>query len=249
MNPERIAQIVDRTNALAPDVTLLLGDYSVGMRRFKTADVDPGVWAPLLAELKAPLGRYAVLGNHDWWENSEAQQRGHGPTFGQEALEHAGIPVLENRAVRLSKGNYGFWIAGLGDQLALLPYRKFGRRAWRGTDDLSATLDTVTDDAPVVLMAHEPDFFPKVRDSRRAVALTVAGHTHGGQVRFFGHSPVVPSRFDNRYAYGHVVEPRFDGEDAHLLISGGLGCSIAPVRFGVPPEIVLVDIGSEQKSS
>ncbi|MBD0271010.1 MAG: metallophosphoesterase, partial [Acetobacteraceae bacterium] len=68
--------------------------------------------------------------------------------------------------------------------------------------------------------------------------LTLAGHTHGGQVRLFGHSPVVPSRFGNRYAYGHVVE-----EGRHLIVSGGLGCSVAPIRFGAPPEIVLVELG------
>lgn len=106
----------------------------------------------------------------------------------------------------------------------------------RGLDDLDGTLMQVTDEAPVILMAHEPDVFPKV-PSR--VALTLSGHTHGGQIRFLGRSPVVPSRYGNRYAYGHVVE---DGRN--LIISGGLGCSIAPVRFGVPPEIVVVDLGS-----
>jgi uncharacterized protein len=85
-------------------------------------------------------------------------------------------------------------------------------------------------------LAHEPDIFPKVPNR---VALTVSGHTHGGQVRLAGFSPVVPSKFGNRYAYGHVVE-----RDRHLIVSGGLGCSILPVRFGVPPEVVLVELGA-----
>ena len=59
-------------------------------------------------------------------------------------------------------------------------------------------------------------------------ALTVAGHTHGGQVRLFGYAPVVPSRFGARYAYGHVVEA-----GRNLVVSGGLGCSGIPVRFGL----------------
>ncbi len=84
-------------------------------------------------------------------------------------------------------------------------------------------------------MAHEPDIFPKVPDR---VSVTLSGHTHGGQVRLFGWSPVVPSRYRNRFAYGHIVE-----EGKHLLVSGGLGCSIAPVRFGCPPEIVLLELG------
>ena len=70
------------------------------------------------------------------------------------------------------------------------------------------------------------------------VALTLSGHTHGGQVRLFGYSPIVPSGYGNRFAYGHVVET-----GRNLIVSGGLGCSILPIRFGVPPEIVEVEIG------
>jgi predicted MPP superfamily phosphohydrolase len=70
------------------------------------------------------------------------------------------------------------------------------------------------------------------------VALTLSGHTHGGQVRLFGWSPVVPSRYGNRFAYGHVRAP------CELIVSGGLGFSIAPIRFGMPPEIVHVTLGA-----
>lgn len=244
MSADRIEGIVARTNALAPDVTLLLGDFSAGISsRFVTSYVHSSEWAPILAGLRAPLGRYAVLGNHDWWEDRTAQRRGHGPTFGQLALEKAGLPVLQNEAIRLTHEGHPFWIAGLGDQLALVPRSRYGRTHWQGVDDLPATLRAVAGDAPVILMAHEPDVFPQVRSAGRHVAVTVSGHTHGGQFRLFGNSPVVPSRYGNRYAYGHVVEPRDDGTLAHLVVSGGLGCSIAPVRFGVPPEIVLLDLG------
>ena len=94
----------------------------------------------------------------------------------------------------------------------------------------------LTNLAPVVLLAHEPDIFPQVPDR---VALTLSGHTHGGQVRLFGYSPRVPSRYGNRFAYGHIVE---DGRN--LIVSGGLGCSILPVRIGVPPEIVMVHVSA-----
>lgn len=245
MSAERIENIVQRTNALKPDVTLLLGDFSAGMsRRFVTSYVHSEEWAPILAGLQAPLGRYAVLGNHDWWEDKSAQERGDGPTFGQLALEKVGIPVFENDAIRLEHNGKPFWIAGLGDQIALLPYKRYGRHAWQGRDDLEGTLAKITDDAPVILMAHEPDIFPNIKAADRHIALTVSGHTHGGQFRVFGYSPVVPSRYDNRYAYGHVVEPDGNGKPTHLVVSGGLGCSIAPVRFGVPPEIVMVELSA-----
>jgi predicted MPP superfamily phosphohydrolase len=86
-------------------------------------------------------------------------------------------------------------------------------------------------------MVHEPDIFPKV-PSR--VSLTVAGHTHGGQVRFGGYAPIVPSKFGGRYVYGHIVE-----EGRNLVVSAGLGCSGLPVRFGAPPEIVLIELSAE----
>lgn len=231
----RIEQIVATTNKLQPDLTLLLGDYSSGMR-LVIDSVQSRDWGPVLGKLTAPLGVFSILGNHDWWEDEKAQLAGHGPTFGQLALEKAGIPVLENDAVRLMKKDKAFWVAGLGDQIAFLPYAKYGRRRWRGMDDLSGTLAKITDDAPLLLMAHEPDIFPKVPNR---VSVTLSGHTHGGQVRLFGYSPVVPSRYKNRYAYGHVVE-----DNRHLIVSGGLGCSIVPVRLGSPPEIVILELGA-----
>ncbi len=253
VGPDRIRQMVDITNALGADIILLLGDYVVG-HRWVMGRVSSDIWAPLLGQLRAPLGVHAVLGNHDWWDDRTAQARGHGPVMAGRALEQAGISVYDNDVVRLAKHGQAFWIAGLGDQLALgrglqgpesaesmsnLPGAArllVGSRKFAGVDDLPGTLAKVTDNAPVILMAHEPDVFPRVPDR---VALTLSGHTHGGQVRVLGYSPVVPSSFGNRYAYGHVIE-----EGRHLIVSGGLGCSIAPVRFGVPPEIVVVELGS-----
>ena len=87
----------------------------------------------------------------------------------------------------------------------------------------------------MILLAHEPDIFPEVPPR---VALTLSGHTHGGQIRVLGYAPVIPSRYRGRYAYGHIIE-----RNRHLIVSGGLGCSIAPVRIGMPPEIVLVEVG------
>jgi predicted MPP superfamily phosphohydrolase len=233
----RVESIVERTNALGADLIVLLGDFAAS-HKFKTRKVAPQEWARTLAMLEAPLGVHAILGNHDWWDDLAAQRSLAGPVLGRRALEDVGIPVYENTAVRLAKHGHAFWLAGLGDQLAFIRGRR--KRAWRsfeGVDDLPGTLEHVTDDqAPVVLLAHEPDIFPRVPDR---VALTLSGHTHGGQVRLFGYSPIVPSRYGNRLAYGHIVD-----NDRHLIVSGGLGCSILPVRMGVPPEIVLVDVAA-----
>jgi predicted MPP superfamily phosphohydrolase len=234
MSLGHIEAIVARTNALNTDAIVMLGDYVTGHRYMKR-QVPASEWAAALARLKAPLGVHAILGNHDYWDDRDVQREGHGKTVAHRALEAAGIPVYENEVARLTKAGHAFWLAGLGDQLAYLP-------AWRhrlvrrvGIDDLGATLAKVTDDAPVILLAHEPDIAARVP---KRVALQLSGHTHGGQVRLFGWSPVVPSRYGNRLAYGHTRI------HCDVVVSGGLGCSILPFRLGVPPEIVEVTLGA-----
>lgn len=248
MSPGRIEAIVAQTNRLQPDLTVLLGDYIAG-HPWVTGGVHAREWSKALSGLTAPLGVHAVMGNHDWWEDKAAQRRGSGPVVGHLALEKAGISVYENEVSPLNHNGHRFWLAGLGDQLALIRRRKSGRKVLRGVDDLAGTLAKAGDDAPVVLLAHEPDIFPEVPDQ---VCLTLAGHTHGGQVRLLEYSPVVPSRYGNRYAYGHIVETagRPGAQPRHLVVSGGLGNSILPVRFGVPPEITVIDVvGRTARSS
>ena len=173
MSAERIRSIVDQTNALEPDLIVLLGDYVTG-HPWVTDWVHSRDWSEAMKPLTAPLGVHAILGNHDWWEDKSAQKRGHGPTFGRLALERVGIPVYENDVVRLQMEGRPFWLAGLGDQIALLPGRKWGRNGWAGVDDLAGTLAKVTDDAPVILLAHEPDIFPRVPST--GVAHPVGAH-------------------------------------------------------------------------
>jgi predicted MPP superfamily phosphohydrolase len=138
---------------------------------------------------------------------------------------------LTNKAVQLKKDGLRFWLLGTDSMVA---FNK-GRGHFIGADDLPGALAQVTDDTPIIHMAHEPDLFTQVP---KRISLTLSGHTHGGQVRLLGYSPFVPSAYGNRFAYGHIVE-----DDRHLCVSGGLGCSVLPVRFGVPPEITVLDLG------
>lgn len=222
----RISEIVETTNALKPDITVLLGDYvASGLGGFRSSWVSEREWGPAFAMLRAPLGTYAILGNHDWWGNVVPVRK---------ALSDAGIAVLENDAKLIEpSGGPKFWLAGLGDQLAI----RVGGGRFRGVHDMPKTLGQITDDeTPAILLAHEPDIFPSVPGR---FGLTLSGHTHGGQVNLplIGR-PIVPSRYGQRYAYGHVHE-----NGRHLIVSGGLGMSNLPVRFGVPPEIVLLELG------
>jgi uncharacterized protein len=232
MSVDRIRSIVNTANGLEGDIILLLGDYVAGSRIVRKLG-DSGEWGPVLGQLKAPLGVHAIMGNHDWWEDRAAMRDGRGPTFVHRALAAAGIPVLDNDAVRLTHRGQPFWLAGLGDQLAFVPARQ--RLGKRGDDDLAGTLRKLTDDAPAILMAHEPDIFPRVP---ARFALTLSGHTHGGQVNLFGWRPASASPLSARYARGHFRE-----RDRDLLVTSGLGCSIAPIRIGVPPEIMVVELG------
>jgi len=218
-----IREVVQTANGLRSDLIVLLGDFIASYRHFGTRVVDTD-WAAELARLSAPLGVWAILGNHDWWHDLKGV-RG--------ALSGVRIPILENRAVLLRGGNQQFWLAGLGDQLA----HPLGHGRFRGADDLPGTLSQIRTIDPVILLAHEPDIFPSVPPR---VSLTLAGHTHGGQIRLpFVWPLYVPSRYGARFAYGHVVEER-----RHLLVSGGLGTSVIPARLGVPPEVVHVTLGA-----
>src|SRR5580692_650051 len=231
MSLQHIQTIVEHTNTLGADITVLLGDYVAGHRNV-TRFIPANEWASVLSGLKAPLGVHAILGNHDYWDDRTVQREGEGTTVARRALEAAGIPVYENDVRRLNKAGHPFWLAGLGDQLAYAPARRHGIVRRIGVDDLGATLGKVTDDAPVILLAHEPDVARRV-PSR--VALQLSGHTHGGQVRLLGWSPVAPS--GQLLAYGHIRM------NCDVVVSGGLGCSFVPFRLGVPPEIVLVTLG------
>lgn len=225
---QALEAIVEKTNALNPDIILLVGDFEDGPRFSRP--VPPHDWARVLARLRAPLGVHAVLGNHDYPRLIAKRHRFLPNPPAKNALEKVGIPVHINQAIPLTWHGKNFWLGGLGDQSTEFD---------DGTPlhDLDATLARVTDNAPIILMAHEPDIFP---DVPARVALTLSGHVHRGQIRFFGFAPVVPSRYGRRYLHGHIVE-----NQRHLIVGAGLGHSGLPLRFDAAPEIVLIELGGQ----
>ncbi len=209
---ERVQEIMARADALQGDIVLLLGDY-VSMVGLNTSFTEPADTVAALGQLKAPMGVYAVLGNHDWWWDGPKMRR---------LLQEQGIVVLEDGARLAQNDTKALWIAGLADPVTQ-------------SYDVWSTLAQTDDAAPVILLSHTPDVFPEVPDS---VALTLAGHTHGGQVYIPGIGrPIVPSRYGQRYAYGHIIE-----EGRHLFVSSGIGTAILPVRFLTPPELVVITL-------
>lgn len=216
---DKLRSVVDRTNAASPDLVCVLGDLviqGVAGGRF----VPPEQIGAELKRLRARSGVLAVLGNHDAWLDHARVRR---------ALEQNGVRVIEDTAVRLDTGSGPLWVAGVSDY-------------WTGRHDVAAALTAVKDaHEPVVLITHNPDIFPSVP---RRVGLTLAGHTHGGQVwlPLIGR-PIVPSQFGQRYAAGYIVE---DGR--RLYVATGVGTSILPVRFLVPPNITILTLANGEPS-
>jgi predicted MPP superfamily phosphohydrolase len=212
---QALSRLVERTNAEKPDLVLLAGDYLInGVRGGHFVAPEPV--ADRLAALEAPLGVFAVLGNHDWWNDGERTRR---------ALAARGITVLEESARRLELAGASFYVVGLADQIT---------RA----SNPRAVLGALPADAPTLVLVHEPDVFESFERLGLSPTLTLAGHTHGGQVwlPLLGRQ-VVPSRFGARYAYGHVVEG-----GRHLFVTSGVGTSIFPIRLLVPPEIAVLTL-------
>jgi predicted MPP superfamily phosphohydrolase len=227
MPAERVAEIALLTNRLAPDIVFLLGDFN-GSLRYAAKPVMPDAWGKALSILEAPLGVHAVLGNHDWLHGPLPSMPADNAEGVRRALLRAGSSVLENDARRITKDGRAFWVAGLADQIAMT---RTSAGRWRTRDDLRGTLAQVEDEAPVILLAHEPYIFPRVP---ARVALTLSGHTHGGQVNL----PMLDRlRHARDLVYGHIVE-----SERNLIVSAGLGTSEVPFRFMRPPEIVQVTI-------
>lgn len=130
------------------------------------------------------------------------------------AFEAAGIRMIDNRSLPVQLDGCRLWLAGIGD-------------LWEGRPDVAAAFADIPDDGtPVLALTHHPDVFARV--PARA-SLLVAGHTHGGQVSF---APLVDPRVGTPWVRGHYIEA-----GRHLFVSPGLGTSILPMRFRVPPEI------------
>lgn len=215
IDEKKLRTIVQRTNQLQPDLIVILGDYMTGDGR-TSERIEPEVFAAILKDFRAPFGIYSVLGNHDWWYNGMKVRRG---------LEQNGIKVLDDEVAQLNVRGNSLWLVGLAD-------------LWTRVPRVEQTAEKVPQGATSIALTHNPDIFPRLP---QRVPLLLAGHTHGGQVRFpFIGAVVQSSDFGKKYELGHVFE-----NNHHLFVTTGIGTSILPVRFGVTPEIVLLTVNSQ----
>lgn len=228
---ERISEVVRETNAQNPDIIVLLGDY-LSRQFFNRSELKMPLEKVMesLKGLQAKYGVYAVIGNHD---------NEFGGVKVREGLEKIGYKVLENEAVAVKLN--GEWIRLLGTDDVL----KAGNLWHQISEDLKTTLNKLeVKEGKVIVLTHNPDAIAYLTEElsiSEDFSLLIAGHTHGGQCRFpiIG-APVVPSEFGQKYAAGHVKDRGID-----VFVTTGIGMSVLPVRFGVPPEIAVLELYAE----
>lgn len=214
MDRARVEAVVARCNRAAPDLVALVGDFVTHDPAIGHGGDAADATAPFGA-LGAPLGAYAVLGNHDWAQDPRGVASG---------LRRAGVRVLHNDATRVETRGVGLWVTGVADD-------------FRGHADADAALASVEDSEPVLAVTHSPDVFARISPR---VSLTIAGHTHGGQVDLpFLRRWAIGSRFGDRYARGHVEEG-----GRHLFVTPGIGTARLPIRLRTMPEVSLLRLVS-----
>ena len=204
---DKLDRLVQRLAESDSQAVLMAGDYVI-LSVFLGTYIPAAVIAEHLRPLTARKPVYAVLGNHDWWKDG-ARVRA--------AFEAAGVTMLEDQATPVRLARCDLWVVGVGD-------------LWEAPHDVGRAFEAVDDDRPALAITHNPNLFPQM--PARA-SLVVAGHTHGGQIAFPGiGAPGLWGKADGRYPRGHFIEG-----GRQLFVSPGIGTSILPIRFGVPPEI------------
>ncbi|WP_246551223.1 metallophosphoesterase [Geobacter hydrogenophilus] len=209
-----------------PDLIVMAGDYISGSTRFLSGSIGEFKHEHLsrcvdaLANLKASLGIYGVLGNHDFWSGHESVK-----AICEAFTRQIGMVWLRNRSVELHKGGSSFHLLGVDDY-------------WEESCSLTGACRGLAADSVRILLSHNPDINDDIALSRQRIDLVLSGHTHGGQVvmPLLG-QPVMPSKFGQKYRAGLVR----DG-DRQTYISRGVGCLLAPIRLNCPPEATVLTL-------
>ncbi|MBN1799140.1 MAG: metallophosphoesterase [Spirochaetales bacterium] len=205
---ERVRDVVAMANDLRPDMVVLGGDYVYGDKKYTAPCFEE------LSRLEAPYGVFAVLGNHDHWENESTE-------FTLEVISKSQINLIDNKALWIYKDGSRIRLGGVGDY-------------WTDSQDIGPTIAGVRQEDFVILVSHNPDYCESF--STKKIDLVLSGHTHGGQVTFFGlYSPFLPTFTGQKYRSGLV-------ELAHtkVLVTNGIGTVFLPLRFCARPQINLI---------
>lgn len=214
-NGKDVANLVKRINERNPDIILLGGDNT-----YKDAAYSIPFFEEI-AKLKSKHGIFSVLGNHDYWEDPELIQQG---------LINCGFNVCDNQSYWIKEGNDSIKIGGVGD-------------LWEDVQIIENTTKDVEQNDFCILLSHNPDYMELLNTDR--VDLMLSGHTHGGQITFFGlYAPIMPStghpeymQTGQKYRYGWKEK-----NNTKLYVTTGIGMGKFPFRFFAQPEIVEITL-------
>lgn len=223
-----IKEGVDIIMANRPDLIVLTGDFVSGATKFlwtsyggfKKRHYD--YCMEELGRLKAPLGVFAVLGNHDFWSGQEVALKI------ARGLEGLGVQVLRNKAIPIERKGEHLYLVGVDDY-------------WEDSYSLTVALKNVPEDACRILLSHNPDVNEDIESLKERIDFVISGHTHGGQVvlPFMG-ALYIPSPFGQKYLAGLVRD-----KERQTYISRGLGLFFVPVRINCPPDVSLLTLARE----
>jgi predicted MPP superfamily phosphohydrolase len=202
-----VREVVAATNALAADLIAVPGDFIQHNRN----EVRPCFEA--LSALRAPLGVWAVPGNHDHWQ---------GVKHCHQAMRDFGLIDVTNTGRWLERGAARLRVGGVDD-------------LWNGTQDLDAALGDAGPGETCLLLCHNPDYVESITDDR--VGLALCGHLHGGQINLPGVSWQVPSHYGRKYLAGLVRAPH-----TLAFVTRGVGTIGLPLRFRARPEVNLLTL-------
>jgi uncharacterized protein len=199
---------VKAANALRPDIAVVTGDLVSSGCDFHE-DI-----AEVVSHLEAKSGVFVSMGNHDYFGDGE-------PLVS--LLRGRGVKVLRNEGVTLGKGGKPLYLAGIDD-------------TWTRKDDIDRALSGCPAGAPVVLLSHDPERFLKAE--KKGVALTLSGHTHGGQIAM----PFLSRWISASHLTHHFHQGLYRKGRAQLYVHPGLGTTGPPMRLGVAPAVVLLTL-------
>jgi len=205
---KRMQELTEQVNALEPDIVIFGGDY------IDNNDKNLAEYIKELASFNAPLGRYAILGNHDYFANLDILKA---------EMEKNDILLLDNSAVWVKIGDEQIKIGGVGDYYTLF-------------QDIEPTLEGLVKDDFAILLSHNPDFAEDIKNDK--IDLVLSGHLHGGQITFFGiFAPWLPSSFGQKYRAGLAYT-----DFTRVITTKGVGTTVIPLRFFARPEITLISL-------
>lgn len=207
-------RLAETINGLRPEMICFTGDlvdYAIGR--------DGSRYSEALKAMKAALGKFSVLGNHDYYD---------APAQTAKLLTNGGFRMLRNDMAAIERSGSRLWIAGVEDM-------------WMGKPDLKKATRLAKPDDFVLLLAHCPDFADIA--AAHQVDLQLSGHSHGGQVRLplLGH--VVTPKFGQKYVIGGYT---LGQGKLQLYVNRGIGVSQHPVRFLCRPELTVFTLRQAQ---